>query len=124
MPFHYRFIHNNQVVLIRALGTASVEDWEGLATLPFPEAAAEPCLLIDLRPRMDLPTGAVAREIGRAMHRTAARFCAIALVARPGAQYGLARSAELLSDLRQKEIQTFLDLRSAWNWLHTQRPDK
>lgn len=117
--FHVRVVERGRIVLVRALGPAEPEDWFTLAERPdLPDRSRGFGLLIDLRRRETLPSGEQARSIGRRLAKVAAsRFAAVALVARPGAQFGLARAVDLLTQLEGMPAATFTDMALARAWL-------
>ncbi len=120
MPFHVRIVERGRVVLARGLGPADPADWYALSTHPgLPDRRRGFGLLVDLRRRETLPTPEQAREVGRRLTGVAAsHFVAVALIARPGAQFGLARSVDLLTQLEGgMPAATFHDVRPAWDWL-------
>lgn len=119
MPFHARIMERDRIILIRGLGPARTEDWLELADRPdLPDHEQGFGLLVDLRRRQTLPTASQARETGRRLAGIAAsHFAAVALIARPGAQFGLARSVDLLTQLEGLPAGTFHELRSACDWL-------
>jgi hypothetical protein len=120
MPFHVRIVEPGRVVLVRGLGPATTDDWFALAAHPgLPDRRAGYGLIVDLRRRETLPTPEEAREVGRRLTGVAwSHFVAVALVARPGAQFGLARSVDLLTQLEGGlPTATFVEMRAAWEWL-------
>lgn len=119
MAFHARVIEHGAVVLIRAVGPANNDDWFALVER-FGNGAegSGRGLLVDLRRRDTLPTTEEARGIGIELARVASvHFRAMALVVRPGAQFGLARMADQLAGLHGLIAASFNDLSAARDWL-------
>lgn len=119
MSFQYRAIEDGRVLLVRATGEADPADW-----LNLPEEAAviidqDRCcgILIDLRRQTTLPSSTTARAIGRELGPLAGRFGGVALVAKPGAQFGLARMTELIATLHDVPVVTFGCPRQALRWV-------
>ncbi len=119
MPFQVRIIERGAILLVRAVGGANPDDWYGLADHPdLARPGAPRGLLVDLRRRQTLPTAAQARETGRGLADVALeRFDAVALVARPGAQFGLARMVALLNEIEALSTAAFQEPRPALVWL-------
>ncbi len=118
MPFDIRLSQSDRIVVVHATGSANLEDWYGLQDHPDVQAAGGSLgLLIDVRPRDDVPSPELARRTGRELVRIAAsRFSAVALVARPGAQFGSARVVDQLAG-EDLPVRSFTELEPARDWL-------
>ncbi len=117
MPFRYRVIDGGEILLVRAVGEADVLDWIRLnRDAPTGVRPHECGLLIDLRKRTNLPSTPSVRAIGEALRRQL-RFAAVAMVARSGTQFGLARMVELTAETESRPLATFGALREARAWL-------
>ncbi len=120
MPFRYRLIDDGDILLVRAVGEADVLDWFRLhRDAPADVDPARSGLLIDLRKRTNLLSTPSVRAIGEAL-RKQLRFSAVAMVAREGTQFGLARMVELTADAGVRPLATFHALREARAWLREQ----
>lgn len=117
MPFHARPIECGRVLLVRATGPAERADWDRLLRARVGEEWTG--LIVDLRRRETLPPGAVALLIGRDLAQLAPRLSAIALVARPGAQFGLTRMAGTMAGDSGGAARSFHDLREALEWVRS-----
>lgn len=116
MPFRIRGVDDGRILLVVATGSAQYQDW--LALLRREDLRTRrSSLLIDLRRRADLPSLTTARNVGADLASAATRLSAVAMVAQPGAQYGLSRMANALAEGGGLAIRTFNDLREAYEWL-------
>ncbi len=118
MPFKVRLIEQGAVLLVRAVGVAEPRDWFDLADRARMDGRSPRGLIIDLRRRETLPSADQARETGSGLAGVAVhRFDAIALVARPGAQFGLARMVALLTELEELSTAAFQEPKPALEWI-------
>lgn len=117
MPFHTRLVDEGRIILVRATGLARVEDWSHLQRSAYPNPERVRGMIVDLRRRTSLPSADVARDVGSRLSHFAAPISAIAMVARPGAQYGLTRIVDAIAELDDIAIESFTELREAYEWL-------
>lgn len=106
-------------MLVRAEGPASAADWEALGDSPLlPDGGEKAALLIDLTHRESLPDGEVIDRATDVLVRLAPRLRAVAMLARPGAQFGCARMVDSVAGLRVGlRAAVFSDEQEARRWL-------
>lgn len=96
--------HDN-VLLLSELARACEDDPSGLA-------------IVDLTGTEYVPTGSEARALATALSELARpNGCRIAIVARPGAQYGIARMIEAITEVRDATASAFPSLNDALAWV-------
>ncbi len=91
------------------------------AIVARPGSAAPPpgtCVLIDIRDRPDLPNRVEAGAIADGLANVqVVRGYRIAVLALPGAQFGVARMVSALAELRGASLGAFSDEHEALAWL-------
>ena len=117
MPFRIRVVDNGRLVLVRATGPADERDWEKLLAAPACGRSPPPDLLIDLRQRRDLPSTEMVRSVMSRLAERTEGFRTVALVVRPGAQFGVARIASTFAGLEGATVEAFLQAREALDWI-------
>lgn len=93
--------------------TAALDRAVGLAT-GFPHGR----VLVDVRSMVGLPSASDTREFGRRLGAAPGlEFTRMALVARPGVHYGVARSIALLASSHGRMVEAFTTIGEAEAWL-------
>jgi hypothetical protein len=115
-----RVVAGGSLVVARAQTTGDVEALPQLTDEVRRANGVTPgfCTLVDLRRRADLPSARAARQLAEAL--VAANGKAgrrVALVARPGAQYGIVRITETLARLEGADVRVFTAGDDAMDWL-------
>jgi len=106
--------------VVRGEGEGNVAEAEeiiqGLQEVTSPADRAG--VLFDLRALRYIPSPAEARYIGERYGQVGAAYgFRMAYLAEPGAQYGVARTVEILSGFRGVEARVFTDEAEALSWL-------
>jgi hypothetical protein len=120
-PVAWRVV--DRCVLLESGETATLREWTAALDAAIADASFEPGMSVvhDTRSRRSVPETAEVREGVRvvAARATASQIPRWALVARSGAHYGMARMAQILSELErapQPEFRVFRDLGEAVAW--------
>ena len=75
-------------------------------------------VILDLSDTDYVPTGTEARALATAISELARpNHCQIAIVARPGAQYGVARMIEAITEVRDATASAFASFNEALGWV-------
>lgn len=102
----------------RVTGSAAHSDWVRMNEDLTP--ARRLVLLADVRAGDTLPTSDEARR----QAVLATDWLAVAIVARPGAQYGVARVTAAIAEGRGTPVRVFTDVDQARKWLSRLAPDE
>jgi len=120
MAFTIDVWQGSSILVVTGTGTGSIEESErilaALAQQQFvPTLSA---VLFDVRRLEWVPTAEEGRSIAQRYAGFGSRFgCRMAYLAPPGAQYGITRMVELVSEHRGVSAAAFTSLESAIAWL-------
>ena len=120
MGFMISQLPGTRIFVVREEGEGNVGESDAILeelrrrTTPADRAG----VLFDLRALRYLPNAAEARYLGERYGQVGAAYAMrMAYLASPGAQYGVARTVEILAGLRGVEARVFTDETEALGWL-------
>lgn len=118
MPLQISRLDGRRVTHVRVTDPAAHSDWARLNEDVAPGKRL--ALLADVRDRKSLPTSEEARQ----QASLATDWFAVAIVARPGGQYGMARVMATIAEDRGTPVRVFTDMDQAREWLSRLAPDE
>lgn len=119
MPLEIRPDDDGRILHVLATGAGEAAEWIELTEAQALDGDTRRFgLLMDVRPRESLPDEEGARALGALM----SRWGAVAIVSRPGAQFGVARTVDIIGELGGTRVQSFTELNEARTWLLEQIP--
>lgn len=126
MPFSIERWQDTDIVVVRASGEIAAADHDEMlrALANACQIRASTRVVLDLSDVEYVPSAEEARALAESFVTLARpRQCLMALVARPGAQYGVARMIETLSSIRNVTAAAFSSLDEAAAWMHAGSSD-
>lgn len=120
MPYSIESLQGSDVVLVRASGavTASETDDLRFALAQACQMRASSRVVLDIAAVDYIPSAAQARALAQAIASLARRSkCLVAIVAKPGAQYGVARMISAMSEVDDVSAAAYPSVDEAIAWV-------
>jgi hypothetical protein len=124
MAFSLSHLANPKIAVVVGSGTGSLEESQAILTALETQTLEAPpeAVLLDVRRLSYVPTAEEARQIATAYGLFGARHrCRMAYVAPPGAQYGIARMVQMISESHGAMAEVFSTQEAALTWLRQGR---
>lgn len=119
MPLEIRHESDGRVIHATATGPAQVSEWAELTRSEREvRDISRVALLVDIRPRETLPRGPEALSVREQLRQ----WGAVAIVTRPGAQFGIGRMVDSAGEDGGTPARSFTDLDEARRWLEEHAP--
>lgn len=121
MPFSIERWRDSDIIVVRGSGEVAVADNDAMLRALRTACEVRPSsrVILDLSSVDYIPTPAEARTLAENLAALAKpRQCLMAVVARPGAQYGVARMIETLSSIQNVTAAAFASVDEAVAWMH------